>query len=55
MMKSVQVLALQPQMGRTVEEMSEEYREWVIDFGASGYVARYRFDGETVIILAVRH
>jgi hypothetical protein len=22
--------------------MSEQYREWLIDFGASGYVARHR-------------
>ncbi len=24
--------------------MPPEYREWLIDFGDSGYVARYRFD-----------
>ena len=55
-MKAVQVLALQPQIGRPVEDHgSDEYREWLIDFGDSGYVARYRFDGETVTILAVRH
>lgn len=54
-MKAVQVLGLQPQIGRPVDDMPDEYREWVIDFGDSGYVARYRFDGEAVIILAVRH
>jgi plasmid stabilization system protein ParE len=27
----------------------------MIDFGDSGYVARYHFDGEVVTILAVRH
>ena len=53
--KAVQVLALQPQIGRPVEDMPPEYREWLIDFGDSGYVARYRFEGETVTILAVRH
>ncbi|WP_298158804.1 type II toxin-antitoxin system RelE/ParE family toxin [Ferrovum sp.] len=42
--KAVQVLALQPQIGRPVEDMPPEYREWLIDFGDSGYVARYRFD-----------
>lgn len=26
----------------------------IIDFGDSGYVARYRFDGEAVTILAMR-
>lgn len=34
---------------------ANEYRESLINFGGSGYVARYRFDGDTVIILAVRH
>lgn len=54
-MKAVQILGLQPQIGRPVEDMPDEYREWLIDFGDSGYVARYRFDGEVVTILAVRH
>ena len=53
--RAVKVLGHQPQMGRPVADLPEDYREWVIDFGDSGYVARYRFDGETVTILAVRH
>jgi hypothetical protein len=53
--KAVKVLGLQPQIGRPVPDMTEQYREWPIDFGDSGYVARYRFDGETITILAVRH
>ena len=52
---AVKVLGHQPQIGRPVVDLSEDYREWLIDFGDSGYVARYRFDGETVTILAVRH
>jgi plasmid stabilization system protein ParE len=35
--------------------LSNDYREWLIDFGDSGYVARYRFSDETITILAVRH
>jgi plasmid stabilization system protein ParE len=35
--------------------MPDEYREWVIDFGDSGYVARYRIDADRATILAVRH
>lgn len=35
--------------------MPEAYREWVIDFGNSGYVALYRVDEETITLLAVRH
>ncbi len=53
--KAMTVLGHQPQIGRPVADMPEDYREWLIDFGDSGYVARYRFDGETVTILAVRH
>ena len=53
--KTVQILGLQPQIGRPIADMPVEYREWVIDFGDSGYVARYRFEEENVIILAIRH
>jgi plasmid stabilization system protein ParE len=53
--QSVKVLSLQAGMGRPVEGMDDEFRDWIIDFGDSGYVARYRPDAEKVIILAVRH
>ena len=53
--QGVKVLSLQPAMGRPVEDMDDEFRDWIIDFGDSGYVARYRLDSENVIILAVRH
>lgn len=53
--QGVKVLSLQPGMGRPVEEMDDEFRDWIIDFADSGYVARYRLDAENVIILAVRH
>jgi len=48
-------LGTQPRMGRLLDGFPEEFREWPIDFGDGGYVARYRFDGETVLILALRH
>jgi len=51
----VRLLAHQPGVGRPAEDMEPEYREWLINFGDSGYVALYRFDGETAVILAVRH
>ena len=41
--ESVQILALQPGIGRPAQDMEPEYREWLIDFGQSGYVALYRF------------
>ena len=51
----VNVLSLQPAMGRPVPDMDDEFRDWIIDFGDSGYVARYRLDASNLIILAVRH
>ncbi len=51
----VKILARQPNPGRAVEDMEPEYREWLIDFGNSGYIALYRFEAGTVAILAVRH
>ncbi len=51
----VKILVYQPEAGRPVEDMDPVFREWPIDFGSSGYVALYHFDGETAIILAVRH
>jgi plasmid stabilization system protein ParE len=51
----VQVLAIQPGVGRPTEDMEPEYREWLIDFGDSGYIALYRYDGDTAVLLAVRH
>lgn len=49
------ILAVHPRVGRVVEDMDEAFRDWPVDFGDSGYVLRYRCDGELVLILAVRH
>ena len=51
----VKIIAKQPGVGRPAEDMEPEYREWLIDFGDSGYIALYRFDGQTAVIVAVRH
>jgi len=51
----VKMLGQQPSVGRPIEDMPEDFREWIIDFGDSGYVARYRINREAVTILAVRH
>ena len=53
--QGLKVLEKQSGMGRPVEEMNDEFRDWIIDFGDSGYVARYRVDHDAVTILAVRH
>lgn len=53
--ETVKVLGVKPAIGRPVEGMDPEFREWMIDFGDSGYVALYRLDGATAVILALRH
>lgn len=49
------VLSLQPGMGRPFPDLDDEFRDWIIDFGDSGCVARCRLVAQYVIILAVRH
>lgn len=53
--KTIQLLDQHPQIGRLVEDMAPEFRELVIDFGDSGYVALYRISVDGVTVLAVRH
>jgi len=53
--EAVQILSAHPEAGRPAEEMEAEYRELLISFGSSGYVALYRHDGETTMMLAIRH
>lgn len=53
--QGVKLLATHPEIGRPVEEMPPEFREWFVRFGDSGYVTLYRYDGDLVAILAVRH
>lgn len=53
--QGVKILERQPSVGRPVDDMDDEFRDWIIDFGDSGYVARYRVAPQPVTILAVRH
>lgn len=53
--QGVKVLEQQPGVGRPVDGMADEFRDWIIDFGDSGYVARYRVGLQFVTILVVRH
>jgi plasmid stabilization system protein ParE len=53
--QGLKLLAKHPEMGRPVEEMPTEFREWVIEFGSGAYIALYRYDGQEVLILAIRH
>lgn len=53
--QGVSVLEKQPGVGRPVAEMNDEFRDWIVDFGDSGYVVRYRVGARAVMVLAVRH
>ncbi|MBW6495231.1 MAG: type II toxin-antitoxin system RelE/ParE family toxin [Burkholderiaceae bacterium] len=53
--EGVKILTDQPGVGRPVDGMDPEFREWMIAFGDSGYVVLYRFDGRSAVLLAVRH
>ena len=52
--QGVRVLESYPEIGRPVEEMPTEFREWFVPFGNSSLVL-YRRDGEAVVLLAIRH
>lgn len=53
--KAIELLKQQPQIGRPAQEMDIAYRELIIDFGDSGYIALYRFESDVVTVLALRH
>ena len=53
--QSVRILEQHPQIGKPRDDMNPEYRELVIGFGHHGYVALYRLDGDSVIVVAIRH
>lgn len=53
--RRMQRLADQPGLGRPSLDLEPEQREWLIPFGETGFVCLYRFDGETAIVLAIRH
>ena len=46
-----------PERGRNADWLGENFRELVIKFGGTGYIAIYRFDLDAakVFILALRH
>lgn len=53
--EGMKVIGKQPGIGRPAEDMEVQFREWLIDFGDSGYVVLYRYDGQDAVVLAVRH
>lgn len=53
--RGVKALAKHPEIGRPIEELPPEFREWIIEFGSSAYIVLYYYDGKQVVMLAVRH
>ena len=53
--QGVRVLTYQSRIGRPVDDMPDEFREWMIDFGDSAYLVRYRIGSDAITKLAVRH
>ena len=53
--EGVKLLADHPEAGRPRKDMPADFREWIITFGAAGYVALYRLERKQVLILAIRH
>jgi len=53
--QGVKALGAHPEIGRPVEHLLPDFREWIIDFGQGAYIALYHFDGKHVVILAVRY
>lgn len=53
--ESVNILAAHPEIGRPIDDMEPEFRDWLIEFGEDGYVARYHYDGRDIVVLTLRH
>lgn len=51
----VGILRSYPRLGQPVARLGEQYREWSVPFGNSGYIVRYRDEGDELVILMVRH
>ena len=51
---AVTLLHANPGLGKPVEDLPD-YHDFIIPFGAAGYVLRYRIRGDVIYIVAVRH
>ena len=51
--KAVKILATYPQAGRPDDD--SEYRELIIDFGNSGYIAKYHYKNDLVTVVKIKH
>jgi plasmid stabilization system protein ParE len=55
--EGAKLLSSNPQIGRPIDELPPEFREWIVEFGQGAYVLLYRYDAKAkeVVLLAVRH
>jgi plasmid stabilization system protein ParE len=51
----VRLLEKHPEIGRPIDDLPPEFREWIVELGHGAYVALYRHDGKEAVVLAVRH
>lgn len=51
---AVALLETNPFIGKPVDDM-QGYRDLVIPFSSAGYLLRYRIQGDTLYIVALRH
>ncbi len=53
--KTIKTLEDYPEIGRPADEMDPTYRELLISYGDSGYIALYHYNGQSVTVVAIRH
>ena len=55
-LEQIEILERHPKLAPEADD-DPDYRDWVIRFGKSGYVARYRLDEDVdeILILTIRH
>jgi plasmid stabilization system protein ParE len=53
--QSLKAIARHPEIGRPIDDMPPEFREWIVAFANGAYVALYRLDENEAVIVAVRH
>ena len=51
----VKPLARDPEIGRLIDDLPPDYREWIVEFGRGAYVVRYQVVGNEVVMMAIRH
>lgn len=53
---SIKQLEQQPLIAPPAQDMPELYRDLTIDFGDSGFVVRYHYDGGDILaVVAIKH